>query len=488
MHELTPDELLSAYLDGELTADEQARAERLIAADDQARRLFDELRGMRSCLQGLPRQELPDDFAARVLRAAERQTRVAGTPATHDPVPAPAWQERIRRPLAYAAMVLAASVLIAIFRPDQPGIDGPPQPVVLAPEATPPEDSRSVDDFTPAFGAPSMTAAPDPESAAEERRSGQADRPLSSKFAEDLTVGTGGEPAPARKGAALGIAPVDGLATDVQGVPQADKGLLVVTCEITPSAARKDSFRQLLTRNQISLDEGESLQRAPNQPAAPTPPADRETASKRAEATTDLELVYVKATPEQLEATLADMAAQSKEFLSVDVGAAEARGVQTRWQDQYSWGRGGMSQQRFLAPPAAPDAAKQLVPSAAPEPAKPSSPKPAANEPQPDEGQAANRQGQSASRARAYAMPAEGLNYQRGAPPVMLQQQQPVAGEALPGNKLERKLAQKGDSPAPPAEGAGTPAQNFYAQEPGTLRALFVLRVADEPTPPATNK
>jgi hypothetical protein len=146
----------------------------------------------------------------------------------------------------------------------------------------------------------------------------------------------------------------------------------------------------------------------------------------------------VEATPEQLEATLADMAAQPKDFLSVDVGAAEARGVQTRWQEQYSRGRGGMSQQRFLSLPPVPDAAKQLAPSApATDPARPASPKLAANEPQPDDGLAAIRQ-QSASRARAYAMP---------------------------------------------AEGAGSPAQNFNAQEPGTLRALFVLRVTDEPTP-----
>jgi len=48
-------ELLSAYLDGEVTAAEQARAEELLAADAEARRFVDGLRALRrdsrSCLR-----------------------------------------------------------------------------------------------------------------------------------------------------------------------------------------------------------------------------------------------------------------------------------------------------------------------------------------------------------------------------------------------------------------------------------------------------
>ena len=43
MNHLPQDELLSAYLDGELTAEEQAEAERLLAASPAARQLLDEL-------------------------------------------------------------------------------------------------------------------------------------------------------------------------------------------------------------------------------------------------------------------------------------------------------------------------------------------------------------------------------------------------------------------------------------------------------------
>ena len=48
------DELLSAYLDGELSAEERARVEAHLAADPQARKLFDELRGVSLAMRELP--------------------------------------------------------------------------------------------------------------------------------------------------------------------------------------------------------------------------------------------------------------------------------------------------------------------------------------------------------------------------------------------------------------------------------------------------
>lgn len=66
-------ELFSAYLDGELTADEQVRAEQIMATSSEARRLLEELRALNSTLQGLPQQELDEDLSARVLQVAERR-------------------------------------------------------------------------------------------------------------------------------------------------------------------------------------------------------------------------------------------------------------------------------------------------------------------------------------------------------------------------------------------------------------------------------
>jgi len=66
-------EILSAYLDGELNAAEQAEAERLLAADPAARKLLEELRALSASLRSLPRREVGEDLSRHVLRVAERR-------------------------------------------------------------------------------------------------------------------------------------------------------------------------------------------------------------------------------------------------------------------------------------------------------------------------------------------------------------------------------------------------------------------------------
>ena len=65
------EELVSAYLDGEVTADEQARVESLLADSPAHRRLYDELRELRDHLQALPEWKAPDRLLAGVLRDLE---------------------------------------------------------------------------------------------------------------------------------------------------------------------------------------------------------------------------------------------------------------------------------------------------------------------------------------------------------------------------------------------------------------------------------
>ena len=124
--------------------------------------------------------------------------------------------------------------------------------------------------MAPGFDAPSIAAAPDPASEVGER-AGEAVRSRFSKLGkkaqskEALPEEAVAPLAPAKKGAMDGSQLADGIAAGVQGL-QSDNGLLVVTCEITPNAAREDSFRRVLTRNQISLDDAQS-------PAARADPA-----------------------------------------------------------------------------------------------------------------------------------------------------------------------------------------------------------------------
>ncbi|MGE3239552.1 MAG: anti-sigma factor, partial [Pirellulales bacterium] len=71
------DELLSAYLDGELTAEERARVEERLSVDPASRQLLDELRSVSQAMQGLPHAKLSGDLRESVLRRAERSMLVA---------------------------------------------------------------------------------------------------------------------------------------------------------------------------------------------------------------------------------------------------------------------------------------------------------------------------------------------------------------------------------------------------------------------------
>ena len=72
MNHVPDHELLSAYLDGELTAAEQAEVERLLAADPAVRQLLDEMRALGATLQAC-RRDVGEDLGPQVLRIAQRR-------------------------------------------------------------------------------------------------------------------------------------------------------------------------------------------------------------------------------------------------------------------------------------------------------------------------------------------------------------------------------------------------------------------------------
>ena len=67
-HEFS-DELLSAYLDDELSPEERADVEAALDADPELRRTCDELRALSNALQAMPATAAPDWSATIVERA-----------------------------------------------------------------------------------------------------------------------------------------------------------------------------------------------------------------------------------------------------------------------------------------------------------------------------------------------------------------------------------------------------------------------------------
>ena len=68
------DELLSAYLDGELAPEERARVESRLASDPEARHLLEELRAASKALQGLPSAAIDHSLREAVLERVAKAT------------------------------------------------------------------------------------------------------------------------------------------------------------------------------------------------------------------------------------------------------------------------------------------------------------------------------------------------------------------------------------------------------------------------------
>lgn len=163
-------ELISAYLDGELSPAQRAEVEQLLVESAEYRRLWSDFRDMQRRLQSLPRLELDDDFAQRVLQRAEfawlsQRDAANAARAASEPAPTPDSPLPSEAPTGYdsdaaacmpagrgawrehgwiaAAMVLAAGLLLMVAGPWQWPEAPRPQghrPLAHRPSSAPPAD------------------------------------------------------------------------------------------------------------------------------------------------------------------------------------------------------------------------------------------------------------------------------------------------------------------------------------------------------------
>lgn len=75
-----PDELLSAFIDDELTPAEREQVEQHLATTESSRKLVAELRSLRGEVAALPTVTVNESFADRVLQAAMAAARAEGLP------------------------------------------------------------------------------------------------------------------------------------------------------------------------------------------------------------------------------------------------------------------------------------------------------------------------------------------------------------------------------------------------------------------------
>lgn len=292
MPDLLDDELLSAYLDGELPAEERARVEQLLSGQPESRQLLEELRANKTSLERMPRMRLGHDFADQVLRQAEKEVLTKGRETAEADKARGRWVERaeavdaaggltwqrVRRPAIWAALALAAGLVIMFLDRDRlqprqvvvaPGVAAPRGGEIGAPAAVPAapvneaperlgEGEKAEDKADDQFGsklsvsprerardgsAPTGAAAvprrPRPMKPEQiERTAGLVGRAASAARRDESTKGTPAEPSAAAE-----------RETQLKSI--AGDETLVVWCYMTPGANADRSFRKLLAQQNI---------------------------------------------------------------------------------------------------------------------------------------------------------------------------------------------------------------------------------------------
>ena len=231
---LPDEELISAFLDDELSPEERVRAEQLLTERADLRRLLDDLRGLREGLRALPSYALGEEFGSLVMRRAEREmlrgdagrpldSLIADAPAKPQDREPPAADkiaeqkivdlnhaDRWRRPTAWALIALAAALVITVvergmFAPrdgnvalkpaDQPAKQVPAAPENLAENAGKLGDDRATFSKEGAAGAGGFRAKGDAGAMAESLDAKQQGAGTSDTAAMSKKLGDAASPA-----------------------------------------------------------------------------------------------------------------------------------------------------------------------------------------------------------------------------------------------------------------------------------------------------
>ena len=104
--ELFSDELLSAYLDGELTDQERTLVEQRLESDAEARQLLSELQDLSTTIRALPQEKVGSDLRAKVLEGHKKEVQQTSNAS---------------RRWIWPMAALAAALLLSIYLPnDEP--------------------------------------------------------------------------------------------------------------------------------------------------------------------------------------------------------------------------------------------------------------------------------------------------------------------------------------------------------------------------------
>ena len=216
MNDVPNSELLSAYLDGELTAAERAHVEQLLSTSPAARQSMDELRALSSTIRGLPSQKLGEDLSQLVLRTAERRMLTGGDQRS-EPADAtqssgwggPSWRGMLsRRALVWSGLAAGIALMIVWNEPPRQARE-----LAVAPKAVETPEARRAAGPPPTMQAPGGAVASSPKESQPKRQLALARKDARPASEPSLGRQLAADKAPAEKTAA-DKAPAEKAAAD----------------------------------------------------------------------------------------------------------------------------------------------------------------------------------------------------------------------------------------------------------------------------------
>ncbi len=330
------DELLSAYVDGELTGEELAQVERRLADDPQSRQLVEELRALGQEIQSLPQETVGEDLRATIMQRAER-AMLLGTGEQQATLPS---ETSFSGRWKWAVMAVAATLLMSLYLPNTQQEEKP----LASAKPVPKEDSAEVAELQ-------LEAVEEDVADFEEDQGlvgvgggvgGGGGGVLIDRASEAVASGV------VRERAAMS-APV--VASDVA----ADESLaeakevqpeLQVVLTLNEGTSSFESFNQLLLSNGIALQKDFGGPKAETSGIAShaSKRALSKDLSKESEAddqpTAEEKVMLVEGTPEQIENVLEACNADTRNLASVELQAENkaTNQLHTQWQQ---WQRTG---------------------------------------------------------------------------------------------------------------------------------------------------
>ena len=334
------DELLSAYVDGELAGAELALVEQRLVDDPRAQNLVEELRALSQEMQSIPPQAVGDDLRATILQRAER-AMLLGTEEQQSSRPHGAGSSRR---WMWPAMALAATLLLTVFLPNAQ------------------QEEKPLASAKPVPGEPKQ-AEPRLEPVATEEEVIVLGEEFESQDGETLTdsVDEVAAPSAIRSRAAMSSAPSSAsggagfAAAEVTTKPVADEVQpdFQVVLTLNKSTDGLEHFNRLLLSNGITLEETSQQEQDSDRSGQENAAADSSYFATRRGNTKELsetqqsmqeDVVLVEATTEQIENLLEACNADTRNLTSIHLVTQQktTNRLFEQWQQWgQQWERGG---------------------------------------------------------------------------------------------------------------------------------------------------